>query len=106
MDSASNLTEAMNSTTLDEEKEAVLAIQEEQGLGNDQQLNDSNAKLCVVARFISDGRLDFPTMQKTLVALQNPCMGVYIKEPESNLFILQFYHEVDVKRVGRLPLVF
>lgn len=67
MDSASSLTEAMNSTTLDEEKEVVLAIEEEQGLGNDQQLNDSNAKLCVVARFISDGRLDFPAMQKLLL---------------------------------------
>lgn len=52
-----------------------------------------------MARFLSDGRVDFPAMQQTLAALWKPGMGVYIKELETNLFLFQFYHEVDVSRV-------
>lgn len=52
-----------------------------------------------MARLISKGRVDFPAMQQTLAALWKPGMGVYINELETNLFLFQFYHEVDIKRV-------
>lgn len=64
-----------------------------------QLLNGFDAKLCVGARFFYDGHVEFQTMQQMLAALWNPGMGVYIKEVETNLFIFQFYHEVDVRRV-------
>lgn len=32
-----------------------------------------------------------------MAALWKPGMGVYMKEPETNLFVFQFHQEVDVK---------
>lgn len=58
-----------------------------------------DAKLCVVGRFLSDRHTGFQDMQQTLAALWRPGMGVYIKEMETNIFLFQFYHEVNVKRV-------
>ena len=43
--------------------------------------------------------LDFQAMQQTLAALWRPRKGVFIKELDSNRFIFQFYHELDVKIV-------
>lgn len=48
-------------------------------LGNAQESPGFDAKLCVVARFISEGRVDFQAMQQTLASLWKPGMGVYIK---------------------------
>lgn len=52
-----------------------------------------------MARFISDGHVEFSAMQQTLAALWKPGRGVYMKELEANLYLFQFYHELDVKRV-------
>ncbi|KAL8127313.1 hypothetical protein AgCh_014288 [Apium graveolens] len=76
-----------------------LALEPEELVGNDQLFYGYDAKLCVVARFISDGRVDFQAMQQTLVALRKSGMGIYIKDLEANLFLFQFYHEVDIKRI-------
>lgn len=65
----------------------------------DQSINGFDPKLCVVPRFIIEGRVDFPAMQQTLAALWKSGMGVYMKELEANLYLFQFYYEVDVKRV-------
>lgn len=53
----------------------------------------------MVARFLLEGNVDFPAMQQTMTALWKPGTGVYMKELEINLYLFQFYHEVDVKRV-------
>lgn len=98
MDYTNHLIESMNNVSLEEEDEGGLALEVEQTLDNDQE-STFNANLCVVARFISEGRVDFQAMQQTLAALWKPGMGVYIKELEVNLFLFQFYHEVDIKRV-------
>ncbi|KAK1392891.1 DUF4283 domain-containing protein [Heracleum sosnowskyi] len=99
MASTSNLVNAMNNISLDDEEDGGVALELEEIQGGAQQLQGFDAKLCVVARFLSDGRVDFPAMQQTLAALWKPGMGVYIKELETNLFLFQFYHEVDVSRV-------
>lgn len=49
--------------------------------------------------FITEGSTDFPAMQQTLSALWKPWKGIYIKELDANLFLFQFYHEIDIKRV-------
>lgn len=67
--------------------------------GGNTQLQGFDAKLCVVGRFITDGRVEFEAMQHTLALLWKPGRGVYMKELESNLYLFQFYHELDVKRV-------
>lgn len=99
MDTANNLLNAINNISLEDEEEGGLDLISEEALGNEQLISTFDAKLCVVARFLSDGHVDFPAMQQTLAALWKPGMGVYIKDMEPNLFLFQFYHEVDVRRV-------
>lgn len=50
-------------------------------------------------KFLIERILDFQALQHTLAALWKPGKGVYIKAPEANLFLFQFYHEIDIKRV-------
>ncbi|KAL8121461.1 hypothetical protein AgCh_018260 [Apium graveolens] len=45
------------------------------------------------------GKVDFLALQHTMAALWKPGKGVYIKELDTNLYLFQFFHEVDVKRV-------
>lgn len=52
-----------------------------------------------MGKFISEGKVDFLAMQHTLAALWKPGRGVFIKELDVNLYLFQFYHEIDVKRV-------
>lgn len=99
MNTTNSLTNAMNNITLEDEEEGGLAVGEEAIHNTEQLINGFDAKLCVVARFITEGNVDFQAMQQTLAALWKPGMGVYIKDLETNLFLFQFYHEVDVKRV-------
>lgn len=94
---ASNIIDAMNNITLEDEEEGGLDIEVEEV--NNGAFAGFNAKLCVVARFITDGNADFQALQQTLASLWKPGKGVYIKELENNLYLFQFYHELDVKRV-------
>lgn len=89
----------MESITLEDEEEGGLAIEEEVFHKKEQDFNGFDVKLCVVGRFITEGQVDFLAMKQTLATLWKPGMGVYIKDLEANLFLFQFYHEVDVKRV-------
>ena len=59
----------------------------------------SDAKLCLVGRFLMEGVMDFQAMQQTLAALWRPGKGVHIRELDVNLFQFLFYHELDIKRV-------
>lgn len=99
MDSTSDLVRAMNNVSLEEEEEGGLAVEGDEGLGTDEVFYGFDTKLCVMGRLLTEGNADFQAMQQTLAALRKPGMGVYIKDLEANLFLFQFYHEVDVKRV-------
>lgn len=69
---------------------------------------------CLVGRFLTDSPIDFQAMQHKMSSLWRPRKGMYVKDLESNRFIFQFYHEVDITRViegspwtfGRFQLVF
>lgn len=73
-----------------------------------------DTKWCLVGRFLSDRVIDFEKMQHSLASLWKPGKGVYIRSLEPNLFLFQFYHEVDISRViegspwtyDRMQLVF
>ncbi|KAK1378816.1 DUF4283 domain-containing protein [Heracleum sosnowskyi] len=99
MANTSSIIDAMNNITLEDEEEGGLAIAGEDVNENVHLFTGFNANLCVVARFITDGHADFQALQQTLAALWKPGRGVYIKELETNLYLFQFYHELDVKRV-------
>ncbi|KAK1370497.1 hypothetical protein POM88_036589 [Heracleum sosnowskyi] len=62
----------MNEIILEDEEEGRLAI--ESLISNEQnnQFNVFDSKLCIVGHFITEGPIDFPTMQQTLVALWKP----------------------------------
>lgn len=96
---ANNLVHAMNNVSLADEEEGGIEINEEILEPNSLLNQTFNANLCVVGRFITEGKVDFEAMQHTLAILWKPGKGVYMKELDSNLYIFQFYHEIDVKRV-------
>lgn len=99
MATGEDLIQSIINISLEDEEEGGLTLESEEIQKNDQALYGFDAKLCIVARFLSDGYADFSAMQQTLAALWRPGKGVYMKELETNLYLFQFYHEVDVKRV-------
>lgn len=99
MASTSNLVRAMNNISLEDEEEDSLAIGIAELRGENQLVKGFDAKLCIVAQFLSEGQIDFSAMQQTMAALWKPGMGVYMKEIGINLFLFHIYHKVDIKRV-------
>lgn len=93
------LLQAMNSIALEDEEDSGFIVEEAVSEENGLQLQGFDLKLCIVGRFISEGKIDFLAMQHTLVALWKPGRGVYIKQLDANLYLFQFYFELDVKRV-------
>ncbi|XP_074352306.1 uncharacterized protein At4g02000-like [Apium graveolens] len=96
--SMENITQAMNNVLLDDEEGGIAIMDGDEG-GMQDEFSTGNARLCLLGRFLTEGVLDFSAMQQTLAALWRPGRGVYIKEIDVNLFLLQFYHEIDIKRV-------
>lgn len=52
-------------------------------------------KIMLCGRFITKENVDFPSAQQTQVVLWKPGKGVDIKENDTNLFLFQFYNEID-----------
>lgn len=94
-----SITQAMNNILLEEEEEGGIALDVENATANEEQTHNWDAKLYLVGRFLTEGVLDFQAMQQTMAALWKPGKGVYIRELGVNLFMFQFYHEIDIKRV-------
>lgn len=89
----------MNNITLEEEEEWGIAVEDSDVVEDIEALQGIDVHLCLVGRFINEGIVDFTAMKHTLASLWNPGKGVYIKEIDVNLYIFQFYHELDVQRV-------
>lgn len=98
---------------------AAISLEEEEAGGLSYEAEEVvhggiDARWCLVGRFLSDRSIDFEKMQHALATLWKPEKGVYIKSLEPNLFLFQFYHEVDINRViegspwtyDRMQLVF
>lgn len=99
MDAENSLVQAMNDVLLEEEEEGGIVVTTGDHLESHKEDYGFDANLCVVGRFLTEGRVDFQALQQTLAAIWKPGRGVYIKELETNLYLFQFYHEVDVKRI-------
>ncbi|XP_062088872.1 uncharacterized protein At4g02000-like [Humulus lupulus] len=97
MASSSFQPEQLFEINLAEEDESELAIQEGD-LATENEC-EFNWRLSLVGRFIATGSVDFPSMQQTLAAIWKPGKGVYMKELDTNRFLFQFFHEIDIKRV-------
>ncbi|KAF4388516.1 hypothetical protein F8388_012493 [Cannabis sativa] len=69
---------------------------------------------CLVGKFLTGRTIDFDAMRHMMASLWQSGKGVYIKELDTNRYIFQFYHEIDVQTVvdgspwtfNRIPLVF
>lgn len=58
MDHERQLTQAMNIISLEDEEEGVLEIEDAASVTNNLQTQGFDAKLCIVGRFILEGRID------------------------------------------------
>ncbi|XVF74725.1 hypothetical protein PTKIN_Ptkin13bG0134800 [Pterospermum kingtungense] len=56
-------------------------------------------QFCLVGRFLTDRSINFQAMKNRMAVEWRPGKGVNIKEVEPQLFLFQFFHEVDVKRI-------
>lgn len=99
MSTTNDSIQAMNKVTLKDEDGGGLALDIGEEQENTEAYKGLDAKLCLMERFISEGVVDFQAMQQTLAALWRPGRWVYIRETDVNLYLFQFYHELDIKRV-------
>uniref|UniRef100_A0A803P0Y7 Reverse transcriptase domain-containing protein n=1 Tax=Cannabis sativa TaxID=3483 RepID=A0A803P0Y7_CANSA len=78
------------------------------------ELQEIDGRWLLVGRFLTNKSIDFQAMQNKMATLWQPGRGLYVKELDPNLFLFQFYHEVDIERViegspwtfDRVPLIF
>ncbi|XP_060974339.1 uncharacterized protein LOC115695596 [Cannabis sativa] len=97
MASSSRNPEAMEEDTLrfrieEEDLEAVLV-----STGDGEEGIDD--RWCLVGKFLSNRVIDFEKIQNILASLWQPGMGMFVKQLDTNRFLFQFYHEVDIQRV-------
>ncbi|XP_060960598.1 uncharacterized protein LOC133031177 [Cannabis sativa] len=91
------------------EEEGVLITDDQEGEA--QAFDD---RWCLVGKFLTNRTFDFDAMRHTLASLWQPGKGVYVKELDTNRYLFQFYHEIDIQTVidgspwtfNRMPLVF
>lgn len=82
-----------------------LRDEEEKGLmtGDIDEVNqiqgNVDLKYCLVGRFLSDRVINFQAMKNTMASLWRPGKGVHIRELSASLYLFQFFHEIDMKRV-------
>uniref|UniRef100_A0A803P1Q3 DUF4283 domain-containing protein n=1 Tax=Cannabis sativa TaxID=3483 RepID=A0A803P1Q3_CANSA len=102
-----------------DEQYAAFTIEDkdEEGLffeaGTDE-LSEIDDRWLLVGRFLTNRSIDFQPMQNKMATLWQPGRGLYVKELDPNLYLFQFYHEVDIERVvegspwtfDRAPLIF
>lgn len=88
---------AYDTFSIEEEEEDGLVFQTDDiGIGQEGLID---ARYCLVGRFLTDKVINFPAVKNTMAALWRPGKGVCIKDLSPTLFLFQFFHEVDLKRV-------
>ncbi|KAM6554291.1 hypothetical protein CsatB_015053 [Cannabis sativa] len=94
---------------LEEDEEGILITGDEE---EEEILFDD--RWCLVGMFLTGRTMDFDAMRHMMASLWQPGKGVFVKELDTNRYIFQFYHELDVQAVidgspwtfNRVPLVF
>lgn len=86
---------------------ANISIEEEEESGlivaADEEVNEGkgriNSRFCLVGCFLTGKVINFAAMKHTMTLLWHPGKGVCIRDLFPTLFLFQFFHEIDVKRV-------
>lgn len=60
--------------------------------------DEIDVRWCLVGKLLSDRPVDFEVLRNMMAALWRPGRGMYVKELGTNLFLFQFFHEVDIQR--------
>lgn len=63
------------------------------------EVSEIDTRWCLVGKFLMERSVDFQAMQYRTTSLWRLGKGIYVKESENNLYLFQFYQEVEVKRV-------
>uniref|UniRef100_A0A803NZ69 DUF4283 domain-containing protein n=1 Tax=Cannabis sativa TaxID=3483 RepID=A0A803NZ69_CANSA len=58
-----------------------------------------DTRWCLVGKLLTGRVSDFNVFQNMMAFLWQSGMGMYVKELNPNLFLVQFYHEIDIQRV-------
>uniref|UniRef100_A0A803PIN7 Reverse transcriptase domain-containing protein n=1 Tax=Cannabis sativa TaxID=3483 RepID=A0A803PIN7_CANSA len=58
-----------------------------------------DTRWCLVGKLLTGRVSDFNVFQNMMAFLWQPGMGMYVKELNPNLFLFQFYHEIDIQLV-------
>ncbi|KAM6570884.1 hypothetical protein CsatA_014964 [Cannabis sativa] len=58
-----------------------------------------DTRWCLVGKLLTGRVSDFNVFQNMMAFLWQPGMGMYVKELNPNLFLIQFHHEIDIQRV-------
>ncbi|XP_024033517.1 uncharacterized protein LOC112095650 [Citrus clementina] len=82
---------------LDEEEEGGLEVAIE--VDENQESINNDFRYCLVGRFLTDKVVNFAAMKNTMAALWRQGKGVCIKALSPTLFLFQFFHEIDVRRI-------
>nr|GMD50100.1 uncharacterized protein LOC109167503 [Ipomoea batatas] len=81
---------------------AALDINDPGGLDldfDDEPTDTVNHHLALVGRLITEKIVKFPFMRDTMASVWRHRMGVAAKDLSNNIFLFQFFHELDVLRV-------
>ncbi|KAF4382195.1 hypothetical protein F8388_008681 [Cannabis sativa] len=97
---------ASSSRSLEEVEERYACIDiegEEEGVEIDALDSEEGVifddRFCLVGRFLNARSVDSDAMRHTPAGLWKPGKGLFVKELGPNLYLFQFYHEIDIKRV-------
>ncbi|KAK6149692.1 hypothetical protein DH2020_017217 [Rehmannia glutinosa] len=93
-DSNHSIDELCGRMQLAEDEEGGLLLDE-----GDDGIKTHDLRWCLVGRFLSDRQVNFTAMRNTMASVWRPVKGVFIKELGPNLFLFQFFHELDLSRV-------
>lgn len=92
--SSHSLGKACASLTLSEEEDGGMIIDE-----GDIKDAYEDYKFVLVGRLMTEKPIKFNVLKDTIAAIWRPGKGLNIKEANPNLFLFQFFHEVDINRV-------
>lgn len=56
-------------------------------------------RYCLVGRLVTDKPIKFPFFKDTMAAAWRPGRGVSIREIQPKLYLFQFFHEFDMRRI-------
>ncbi|XP_062094341.1 uncharacterized protein LOC133800401 [Humulus lupulus] len=100
MASSSNVVEDLEASwgglQIAEEEEQGLFFQETPDVEDEDGID---ARWCLVGKLLGDRVADFDTLRNVLASLWRPVKGMYVKQLETNKFLFQFFHEIDINRV-------